>query len=235
MLDNGGEVHIVLKNMKIDKTFMNKQVYEGLKDMIIQNQLKPGEKLSIEKIAQELEVSRTPVNIALTNLQRDGYVTILPQSGTFVRELNAGELEITFKSRAVLEKLIVETYGSHISKDALHKLREQWERYFRQESYCPEDLTRLFELDTMLHGVLSDTCHDIIRREVLNIADLTKRSRILLLKDMMKNPDGRKVREINIKFHIDIIHAIMTGAYADAAQLVYTDIMRTWEEVKNMR
>ena len=50
------------------------------------------DRLTMQTLSEELGISRMPVNAALARLQNDGYVTILPQSGTYVRELSEEEL-----------------------------------------------------------------------------------------------------------------------------------------------
>ena len=64
--------------------------------------------LQVKSLAEELQVSRTPISVSLSALERDGYVVVQPQRGTFVRELTPFELEIIFKARASLGKLVIE-------------------------------------------------------------------------------------------------------------------------------
>ncbi|MFY9285533.1 MAG: GntR family transcriptional regulator [Tissierellaceae bacterium] len=50
------------------KVTMSYEVYEKIKFDILENNLKPGEKLVEEDIAKELNISRTPVREALKQL-----------------------------------------------------------------------------------------------------------------------------------------------------------------------
>ena len=85
---------------------LNKRAYNIIKNRIIFDKLHPGQQLSIASLAEELQVSRTPISVSLSALERDGYVVVQPQRGTFVRELTPFELEIIFKARASLGKLV---------------------------------------------------------------------------------------------------------------------------------
>ena len=95
---------------------LNKRAYNIIKNRIIFDKLHPGQQLSIASLAEELQVSRTPISVSLSALERDGYVVVQPQRGTFVRELTPFELEIIFKARASLGKLVIESAGHLISK-----------------------------------------------------------------------------------------------------------------------
>ena len=49
-------------------------IYKHLKNDIMQGLLLPGDKIVESKIAQQLDVSRTPVNIALNRALKDGWL-----------------------------------------------------------------------------------------------------------------------------------------------------------------
>jgi DNA-binding GntR family transcriptional regulator len=62
-------------------------VYEAIKGMLMDNDLAPGSRLSIDGIARELEVSPTPVREAMTKLESDGLVAKRPHAGYVVAPL----------------------------------------------------------------------------------------------------------------------------------------------------
>ena len=63
-------------------------VFEVLRDGILTQVFKPGERLNIPDLAARLDVSLTPVKEALNRLAAEGLVRIRPRSGTFVAELS---------------------------------------------------------------------------------------------------------------------------------------------------
>ena len=77
------------------------QTYRILREQISQRQLKPGQKIAIETIANSLGVSRTPVINALKFLESDGLVEILPGGGTFVTEQTARDIKELFEDPGV--------------------------------------------------------------------------------------------------------------------------------------
>jgi len=217
----------------IQRSLLNEQVYNYIKEKIINDELKPNEKIDVTLLAKKLNVSRTPVTAALSRLQHDGYVTILPQSGTFVRNHSYNELYIIYKSRAYLEKAIVETYGSQYRKAALLDIRRQFEELGGRDENPDDVQNQLFAVDLKFHEMLLESCEEIIRSNVISIADLTKRSRLLYFK-LARDPATNLARiRRNIKIHCDIIDALLTGDYDKAGQLVYNDIITTFDCIKS--
>ncbi len=82
------------------------QVYDELRRMIVQFELKPGDILSEKATATLFEVSRTPVREALMRLAEHGLVTVAPQFGTFVAAIDPDEVRQAQFMREQLEVAI---------------------------------------------------------------------------------------------------------------------------------
>lgn len=79
------------------------QVYEVLKKRILSRQFRPGQRLNLDELEQQLGVSRTPLKDALNRLAMESLVEILPRKGTYVTTLTVEELKEVFEVRQVLE------------------------------------------------------------------------------------------------------------------------------------
>ena len=66
--------------------------YEEIKRRIIDLEYPPGTKLSEAPLAEELGFGRSPIRTAFARLQGEGWVTISPQSGTYVRRPTEAEI-----------------------------------------------------------------------------------------------------------------------------------------------
>lgn len=220
-----------MQQVKIQKNLMSDQVYRRIKELIIANQLKPNEKLNLAQLAEEMQTSKAPVSLALSRLQDDGYVVVLPQSGTFVRRLSTSELNIIYKSRASLEQLIVETYGDRLQPADLRQAREAFQHYAHWDHYSDAIHRELFDLDMRFHELLVSVCDEIIRREVQNITDLTKRSRLLLLKAVYTDGDRAAMINNNVRCHLEIIDALLRHDTTAAGERVYHDVIATWTRI----
>lgn len=79
----------------------------SLREAIYTGAIKPGEKLSEVKIAQELEVSRAPVRDALAELERDGLLTRFSNQRAAVVMLTSEDIEELCSLRLTLETMAV--------------------------------------------------------------------------------------------------------------------------------
>lgn len=79
------------------------QVYEALRDAIVEAELEPGQRLSENELADRLGVSRTPVREALAQLRDERLVAIVPQLGTFVTLIDPDAVNDALFIREALE------------------------------------------------------------------------------------------------------------------------------------
>ena len=86
-----------------DERSLNTFVYEAIKERILGNRLRPGNKLTDQELAQMLGVSRTPVREALERLHQEGFVVHIPRRGCFVAEIDAEEASELYELREALE------------------------------------------------------------------------------------------------------------------------------------
>jgi DNA-binding GntR family transcriptional regulator len=104
-------------------------VYETVKAMVMDHEIKPGERIGIESIARALEVSPTPVREALARLTADGLVTKRSLVGYRATELltKAG-LEELFEMRLLLEPRAAALAAEHCEEAHLDRIEEILER-----------------------------------------------------------------------------------------------------------
>jgi DNA-binding GntR family transcriptional regulator len=107
------------------------QVYRRLKELILEYEFRPGERLISQEIAERFEVSRTPVNHALTRLEREGMVTWRPNRGYQIGEIDADEARELFELREALEAFAVERAAARRTSEALRELRWHLAEYAR--------------------------------------------------------------------------------------------------------
>jgi len=80
-------------------------VAEQLRTAILAGAFRPGERLQEVRLGQRLNVSRTPVRLALQALAGDGLLEYAPNRGYSVRAFDRVELLHAFEVRAALEGL----------------------------------------------------------------------------------------------------------------------------------
>ncbi|SMD21936.1 GntR family transcriptional regulator [Kibdelosporangium aridum] len=86
------------------RTMLRDTVYESIKQMLMDHDLAPGARLSIDGIARQLQVSPTPVREAMTKLESDGLVAKRPHAGYVVASLlDEASLANLYEMRVLLE------------------------------------------------------------------------------------------------------------------------------------
>ncbi|WP_265443706.1 GntR family transcriptional regulator [Flexivirga meconopsidis] len=78
-------------------------VYEDLRTRILGGRLECGVWLRAEALADELNVSRTPVREAFRQLASDGLIELIPNRGARVALISDEDLEATYELHAILE------------------------------------------------------------------------------------------------------------------------------------
>lgn len=71
-------------NRYMKKPRLEEVAYEYVLECIRENRLKMGDFVSQQELAQELNMSRTPIRAAITKLSGEGYIRMLPYHGAFV-------------------------------------------------------------------------------------------------------------------------------------------------------
>jgi DNA-binding GntR family transcriptional regulator len=82
-------------------------VTDKLREKIISGQLKEGERLLQDALADEFRVSKIPVREAFSHLEAEGLIKIVANHGAVVSALSSSEIEQMFEARAVLECFIL--------------------------------------------------------------------------------------------------------------------------------
>ncbi len=94
-----------------------------VREAIIVGKLKPGEKVSEAKLAEELHISRTPIREAIRMLESEGFVSIIPRRGTIVSEFSLEDLYEYFQIKACLEAFAAASVVDLLTDRDLSKLK----------------------------------------------------------------------------------------------------------------
>lgn len=96
---------------------------EALRRAIVAGELRPGQRVLQEEVAERLGVSIAPVREALAVLEKEGQVTYRARRGYFVTELHIEDLEEIYELRGVLEERGARRALPTLDDDALERMR----------------------------------------------------------------------------------------------------------------
>jgi DNA-binding GntR family transcriptional regulator len=95
---------------------------EELRRAIVAGELRPGQRVGQEEIAERLGVSLAPVREALAALEQEGQLTYRPRRGYFVTELRLEDLREIYELRALLEERAARRAAPLLDADALERI-----------------------------------------------------------------------------------------------------------------
>jgi len=131
---------------------LNKMVYKQIKEMMVNYEIIPGQRLVFVDLAKRLGVSRTPVNIALSLLANEGFLDFVPNQGYRVHEITQEEAESLYEIREIIE---LGSIGKAINRLTLEKLEILEQKKQLYERAVEEQVSRgRFILDQEFHSCL---------------------------------------------------------------------------------
>ncbi|WP_428030825.1 GntR family transcriptional regulator [Ancylobacter sp.] len=102
---------------------LHESLVAPLREMILQGELRPGEKVPEEQLCERFGVSRTPIREALKVLAAEGVLQILPHRGAIVARITEEQIEELFPIMASLERLAGRLACARASDDDIARMR----------------------------------------------------------------------------------------------------------------
>lgn len=187
---------------------LGQQVYELLKQCIVQAKFRPGERASEVELSRQLQVSRQPVRDAFQRLQSEGLLDIRPQRGTFVQKISIKAVLDARFLREAIEADIVELVATSRNPSFISELRKQIRA---QRKVAKAEPLSFMKLDDLFHRTLAEAADKSNAWQV--VEDLkTQLDRVRFL-----SFNHFHVEQL-IAQHVSIVDAIESGSPTDAVR-----------------
>ena len=201
------------------------QVFETIKDQIINNAYQPGEVLQIDKLAAEYGVSTTPVREALLRLEGLGLVDIERNKGAVVTLVSEKKSGYIWEFRRLLE--------AKVARDAAVSCTEKEmdgvERKLRHVLSHPDNFEMYMESDAALHSLLaSHTENPLILDSLNNLLVHARRIRYFAEKGALRDEVIREVTEE----HCRILEALRKRDPDLAAEMLVRHLLNAEERTR---
>lgn len=102
------------------------QAYASIKELIITNQLPPGELINESQLQEALGIGRTPVHEALLRLACEHLVTIIPRKGIEVSRISPKVVNDIFQARIIIEPTVLRYTMDSLDRDWLREMRRSF-------------------------------------------------------------------------------------------------------------
>jgi DNA-binding GntR family transcriptional regulator len=149
---------------------LRRSSYEAIKAMIVTGQLAPGQRVTELDLAEQLQVSRTPVREALNRLQRDGLVVERPRTGFAVVQFDETMLREVFDLRLELDSYATRLAVLRITDEQVMSLTEILDKCDELARTDPSPRGRLeeMELGMELHRQIARISGNSLLAELLD-------------------------------------------------------------------
>jgi DNA-binding GntR family transcriptional regulator len=118
---------------------IREHAYLFLKEMILEGELKAGDRLIERELAGKLNISRTPIREALFRLESQGFVKTVPRKGVVVSNISESEVIEVFTILASLEVLAVKLAAQRMDQETQLELEQKIQELLALEKQSEED------------------------------------------------------------------------------------------------
>jgi DNA-binding GntR family transcriptional regulator len=211
----------------IHRQSLSDQAYRYIKRLILSGEIRGGERIPEEKVAQQFGISRTPIREALGRLEEYGLIQIKPRSYAEVVALEPREAEQLAVIRSQLETLAIELLtdcGTEEDFRELDLLAKECNTLIAEG-----DIAATFEKDSLLHLEIFRRTGNRHLFEIYEKFD----AKIQLLRLVLRVP--LKKLKIYVKHHDEIIRAMKRRDRESAVGLMRQHVMNQLEDFEKVK
>lgn len=162
----------------IHRPTLHEELVERLRNLVVEDTLKPGEKVPEKDLCEAFGVSRTPLREALKVLASEGLVALEANRGARVAKVTRAELEKTFPVIAVLEELAGELACRNLSDAEIDEIEKRHDAMIK--AYLAKDRKAYFQANQDIHNALIEGArNDILESHHRLLASRVRRARFM--------------------------------------------------------
>jgi len=196
-------------DLKINQKNLSEEAYKKIKLLILQNELKSGEKIIQEKMAQLLGISKIPLIQALSVLEKERLIQYNPRKGFTVRIISTKEFHDLLEIRGIMEGLAAKRLANNLTekiKTRLFAFYKEFEKYSKEEN-----IYKYSESDKNFHFFILESSDNSYLSHINNSFNIL----------ILVYTKGFKVKlDVSLKAHKQIIDAIVNGNGIEASRLM---------------
>lgn len=195
----------------VDTQSLRERAYTQIRRMVMLGEFPTGQRLAEEQIAEQLNVSRTPVREAFVRLHADRLLNRFSDGGYYVAEVDLFDLRDLYELRLTLELRGITRAGEdgiEHDRNALAELQEVWVAI---QASPPEPDGSFIELDESFHLALIRSSGNLALAEMLETVNARirpVRTYDFLTADRIESSIGE---------HLGIVGALLEGDIVLAA------------------
>ena len=153
------------KEGQINENTLTNEIADIVRERILKGEYQIGEKIKESSIAQELNVSRTPIREAFKMLEEEGLLDYLPNRGCYAKGFTRRDVSDIYTVREALEEIAVTWACERITDEEIAKMEEQCELmdfYTRKR-----DVQKILAMNSSFHDIIYNSAGSRFLAQVL--------------------------------------------------------------------
>lgn len=164
---------------RLDNETGKEYAYRVIKYNIMDLTLEPGQKISESELAQQLNISRTPIREVLMKLKEENLIDVKPQSGTYISLIDNRLVEQAFFMRYCLEKEAMKLACTNFREDMLDSIELNLIKQKRISDKSENEL-EFHQLDIEFHSIIFSAVNlEEVWKSILRISTHYNRARLI--------------------------------------------------------
>lgn len=188
---------LAAKPLYMKSVSLSEQVYTLLKELILERKIPDSSEMLESRLAEELQVSRTPMREAMVRLAGENLLVRRGARSYAVRSVDIKEYLDTMVLRDILEKEAVDKALGKISAETLTRLIEELNQLIASD----QEEHLYWRFDEKLHDTIANATGNLVLSEVL------KGLRVNVRLFRLHSPLHRQ-RENHVE-HLDLLNAML--------------------------
>ncbi len=180
------------------------QAYSILKKKIVNCEYQPGSMLNEAQLADELGFSRTPIREAISILEMEGFLCIVPKKGILVTDILLSDIVQIFQARMEIEPIALKLAGPRIPKE---ELLEWKEKFLSGES----SVEKGYQMDTAMHLAIIGYCGNSY------IIDMMKKVFDKNTRVIVSSTENREHVQEALREHLEILDCLLEQDFEKGA------------------
>jgi len=199
------------------RTYVSKSdmVTDALRELITDRQLPPGTPLRQRDLAEQFDVSYTPVREALRRLEAEGLVVADVHRGAAVARTESDELEENYRILAALEALAGSIAVQKITDQDLAEI----EALYQQVAACDPDDDQLAELNRQFHFRIYECARSPMLLLLMR----------LLWRSFPHGPQSGRPHRESVRQHAGIVQALTSRDEEQVAAIIRDHVLGSIE------
>lgn len=208
----------------IERHSLHRTVADQIRDMIVEGELPPGERVNEGALSEQFGISRTPLREALKVLASEGLVELRPNRGTRVSAITPEEVGELFEVVSGIERLAGELTALRMTDRDLERLKTLHDRMERH--YEAGERHEYFRLNQQIHNtIVSLAGNSVLEATHASLMVRVRRARYMAI----QSPD--RWHE-SVQEHRAIMAALEARDSAKSGELILHHVRRTGDTVK---